>query len=83
MIIVSSLQFAAEEEQRVRFSTQYSNYASIFSNYSLNENLQYRFNVTDFYIRGSFPSNLDIVINIWIIGKILIFFSICNFNFFF
>ena len=70
MIIVSSLQFADEQKKLDRFSLNFTNYSVIFKNYSLNNKFEYRFNVTDFYIRNSAPSNLDIAINIWIIGKL-------------
>ena len=66
--MVSSLQFADEEKKRKLFSEHYRNYSLIFKNYSSNSNYEYRYNVTDYYIRPSRPSHLDIVIVVWIIG---------------
>lgn len=68
MIIVSSLQFAGEEKNRPKLSKLYPQYAELFSNYTSNANLVYRFVAPDLHVRSSFPSNLDIAINIWIIG---------------
>lgn len=70
MIIVSSLQFAQEIKQSQNFLglPRYANYTNIYLNYFNNTRLKYRFPVHDFYMRSSFPNNLDIAITLWIFG---------------
>ncbi|CAF0718901.1 unnamed protein product [Brachionus calyciflorus] len=68
LIIVSSLQFASEENKLQKFSSLYPSYYVNFTNYINNENISYKFFESDFYIRPSFPSNIDMVLTIWIIG---------------
>lgn len=68
LIIVSSLQFANEETRIEKFSTRYPSYYENFTNYMSNQQLKYKFFEFDFYIRSSFPSNIDIAITIWIVG---------------
>lgn len=74
LIIVSSLQFAEVEKNAVKFSDFYPKFVDNFTSYVNNSNLKYKFFDSDFYIRPSFPSNIDIVITIWVIGKYIHFF---------
>ena len=69
MIIVSSLKFAEELQKLEKFSVSFSKYSQIFSNYSNNKTLEYRYPNTDFYLRMHIPSNLDYTISLWVIGS--------------
>jgi hypothetical protein len=70
LIIISSLQFAQDEKQARKFSNLYPALMPNFTDYVNNVYLKYRFNENDFYLRSSFPSNIDFVISIWIFGKL-------------
>ena len=69
MIITSNLNFASEEHHLVRFSEKFEHYFENFTNYIENDDLIYRPKFSDFYLRPSFPNELDIVISVWILGR--------------
>ena len=76
MIIISSIQFQSEEVKKVRLKDFLSNVSvETFDNYMgyYNSSIAYfkRHNFTDLYIRADRPSELDIMINIWLIGKLM------------
>jgi hypothetical protein len=73
LIIISSLQFAEEEKRKSKFSELYPTFMTNYSKYASNSILNYRFSEPDFYLRSFFPSNVDMAITIWIIGKPLCF----------
>lgn len=70
MIIFTSLQFASDQKMAVSFSSLFPMYVQNFTNYSSNENLKYRFVASDFYLRRTTINDLDIVIVIWLLGKL-------------
>ena len=72
MIIISSLTFAEEQQNRERFSKKFPQFNKTFQQYSSNTHLKYRFPNNDFFLRMHKPSNLDYVINIWVIGTVTI-----------
>lgn len=71
MLVASSLQFAEEEKQREKFSTFYPEYLNNFTLYFKNENLKYKFETEDFYIRNNVFRNIDLAICVWLIGILL------------
>ena len=73
MIIISSIQFQSEEVKKVRLQDFLRNVSEdTFDNYMTyyNSNTSYfrRHTFSDLYIRADRPSELDIMINIWLIG---------------
>ncbi len=68
LIMISSLQFTNQEKNESRFSKHYPNLTVTMETYVNNTDLPYRAAFADFYLRPSLPNQLDIVINIWIIG---------------
>lgn len=73
LIIVSSFKFVEEEKNTIKISkhlpsVMYSNYTT----YMKIQGLQYKFNFNnlDFSIRNDYPSQMDILITIWIAGLI-------------
>ena len=73
MIIASSLQFESDQKHRERFSHVYPDFHENFTAYVENEELHYRFEAPDFYIRKNQPDYLDIAICIWLFGTIMLF----------
>ncbi|RMZ93519.1 short transient receptor potential channel 3-like [Brachionus plicatilis] len=69
MLIASSLRFAKEEKQLERFSHKYSNYFSNYTEYVENIDYVHQVDFSDFYIRSYKPSDLDLLITIWVIGQ--------------
>lgn len=69
MVIASNLRFAKEEKQLERFSLKYSNYFSNFTEYAEKIDLVYQTDFSDFYIRSYKPSDLDLLITIWVLGQ--------------
>jgi hypothetical protein len=70
LIIGSSLEFAATENNKHTFSYYFPAYVENFTAY-VNSSLTYKFDVPDFYIRSNEPTNLEILICIWIVGLII------------
>ena len=68
LITVSSLQFASDVKFAAKFSDSYPTLVENFTKYVNNDNLLYRFMQKDFYMRSTFPGNLDFVITLWIIS---------------
>ena len=73
LLFMSSLEFADEEVHRDKFSDLYPELHDNFTDYCSNENFKYRFEVDDFYIRRNNPSNLDIILCIWLFGNSIMF----------
>jgi hypothetical protein len=65
LLIISGLQVAHND--KMAFSKMFPGYVDNFTAY-VNSNLTYTFPQTDFYIRSSFPSKVDLAITIWLIG---------------
>lgn len=68
MLIASSILFEEEEKNREKFSISYPQYFENYTQYFKNNNLTYRFETSDFYIRKNDVNNLDIAICVWLIG---------------
>ena len=69
MVIASNLRFANEEKRLERFSLKYSDYFSNFTEYAEKVDLVYQVDFQDFYIRPYKPSDLDVLITIWVLGQ--------------
>jgi hypothetical protein len=70
LILTSSFQFKSNVINQEKLSTNYYDYYKIFHEYVHNENLTYRFEVDDFYIRkNESPSIIDIIICVWLFGN--------------
>jgi hypothetical protein len=69
MIIVSSVQFSEEQKNMMKFSKLVDSKYDNYTNYFIRNDLKYKFEAGDFYIRRDDPSELDIAITIWIIGE--------------
>lgn len=69
MVIASNLGFAKEEKRLERFSLKYSDYFSNFTKYTEKIDLVYQTDFKDFYIRSYKPSDLDVMITIWVLGQ--------------
>lgn len=70
MIICEYLQFDHDDKVYVKFSDLFPNFTSYMGVYSKRTDLKYHIDFSDFVIREFQPSTLDIVICIWILGKI-------------
>lgn len=70
LVLYSSLQFPSDELNHEQFSVYYPEHYYNYTVYVNNEKLTYRFEVDDFFIRKSRPSISDIIICIWLAGKI-------------
>ncbi len=70
-VVINNLSYAYNLQNSQRFSTLYPLYANNFSAYTNNQNLTYRFESDDFYIRMDNASTYDIIIIVWLIGLIL------------
>lgn len=69
MIIASSLRLSKAEMQLEKFSCKYSELFKNYTEYINKSELAYQPAFTDFYIRPYMPSDLDIAISVWILGK--------------
>ena len=69
LVITASLEFASAEIGRDKFSEVYSIYLENYTAYANNEELKYRFETSDFYIRRNTPTYVDIVFCIWLLGS--------------
>ena len=79
MLIATYLEYSVEVEIE-DFKNSFPSYKESFETYSKREDLPIHLSFSNFVIRKHVPSALDIIISIWIIGKILannnlIFFS--------
>ena len=75
MVLASNLRFTLIEKKLDKFSCVYPDKFYNFSLYVNNEeidtgNIRYRPQFTDFYIRPHNPSELDVLITVWIIGNL-------------
>jgi len=70
MIVVDYLQYDYEDKVYLKFSSLLPNYTKILNNYSKRNDLTYNLDFTDFVIRDSQPTQLDIVISIWVLGQV-------------
>ena len=68
MIIVYNLRIDDHENAVEKFSEKFPNNHLNYTSYFERTNLIIQSEFNDFYIRKSTPTNLDIVISIWIIG---------------
>lgn len=76
MIIGSSVKFAYEESNAKnlhRFKDLFSHSVKNFTDYHNRSDITFKPEFQDFFFRPRSPSNLDVVISIWIIGKIINF----------
>lgn len=72
LILVSSFQFKSNVINHEKLSDVYHENYKDFYDYVHNENLTYRFETDDFFIRkNDSPSNIDILICVWLVGNIL------------
>jgi hypothetical protein len=70
LILTSSFQFKSNVVNDEKLSTSYHDYHEIFYEYVHNEQLTYRFEVEDFYIRkNESPNIIDIIICVWLFGN--------------
>ena len=70
LILTSSFQFKSNVINDEKLSTNYRDYHKIFYEYVHNEQLAYRFEVEDFYIRKyESPNIIDIIICVWLFGN--------------
>jgi hypothetical protein len=70
LIIGSSIEFVYVETTKIKFSTVFPGYYHNYTEY-IESNLTFKFDTPDFYIRSNKPSNLDILICIWVVGLII------------
>lgn len=68
MIITAYLRFDHTNKNYVKFRDIFQNYTKIMDSYSNRNDLKYHLDFTDFVIRDSVPTKIDIFISIWIIG---------------
>jgi len=72
LLIVSSVKFSSEQMSTKKFSDFLpENLFSNYTTYANRDDLEYKFEFSDFYIRMDQPSEMDIAITIWIIGRFL------------
>ena len=69
MVIATYLEYSFEEEFD-DFKISFPNYTESFEKYSKREDLPIHLTFSNFVIRKHVPTALDIIISIWIIGKI-------------
>jgi len=73
IVITYNLQLVSDGTHLSMFSENFPYFSSNFSAYTDREDLYYVIPFDDFYIRPNFPSSIDIILSIWIIGKFLLF----------
>ncbi len=68
MIVTSYLEYDHENKIYIKFSSIFPNLTKIMNTYSNRTDLEHHLSFTDFVIRDKFPTKIDIIISIWIIG---------------
>ena len=69
MILASNLRFTLIEKKLDKFSCTHSDKFDNFTSYINKTDLKYQPRFTDFYIRPHSPSELDVLITVWILGQ--------------
>ena len=70
IVLYSSLEFPFNVNHN-QFSTQYSVFYKNFTDYVFNDELKYKYDEQDFFIRRNEPSYGDIVLSVWVFGLII------------
>ena len=70
MVIASNIRFTLIEKRLERFSCSHSELFENFTNYINTTELKFQPQFNDFYIRPNAPSDLDLLISLWVLGKL-------------
>ena len=69
MILASNLRFTLIETRLDKFSCTYLHLFDNFTLYVEKKDLKYQPQFNDFYLRSHVPSELDVLITVWILGN--------------